>query len=57
MKVILGLMKPETRLEVRAGAEKEKVESQSQAERLKAVESVEKVKMEAAEARQVELKA
>ena len=57
MKVILGLMKPETRLEVRAGAEKEKVETLSQKERLEAVISVEKVKMEAAEAAQVELKA
>ena len=58
MKVILGLMKPETRLEVRAGAEKEKVETLSQEERLEAVKSVEKVKMEAAEeAAQVELKA
>ncbi len=56
MKVVLGLMKPETRLEVRAGAEKEKVESLSQVEREEAVKSVEKVKMEAAEAGQVELK-
>ena len=57
MKVILGLMKPDMRLEVRAGAEKEKVETLSQAERLDAVVAVEKVKAEAAEAVQVEVKA
>ena len=56
MKVVLGLMKPDTRLEVRAGAEKEKVETLSQAERLDAVVAVEKVKAEAAEAVQVEVK-
>lgn len=48
MKVILGLMKPDTRLEVRAGAEKEKVETLSQAERLDGVKAVERLKTEAA---------
>ena len=57
MKVVLGLMKPDTRLEVRAGAEKEKVETLSQAERLDTVIAVEKLKTEAAEAVQTELKA
>ena len=44
MKVILGLMKPDTRLEVRAGAEKEKVETVSQVQRLEAVEAVAQLK-------------
>lgn len=53
MKVILGLMKPDTRLEVRAGAEKEKVETRSQADRLDTVKAVEMVKTEAANGAQV----
>lgn len=57
MKVILGLMKPDTRLEVRAGAEKENVETLSQAECEEAVEGVEKLKAGAAAAVHVELKA
>ena len=60
MKTILGLMKPDTRLEVRAGAEKEKVETLSRAECEEAVEAVEavgKLKAEAAAAVHVELKA
>ena len=55
MKVILGLMKPDTRLVVRAGAEKEKVETVSQVQRLEAVEVVAQLKTKADGAKQAEL--
>ena len=57
MEVVLGSMKPETRLEERVGAEKEKVETVTQVERLEAVEAVAQLKTQAAGAEQVELKA
>ena len=55
MKVVLGLMKPETRLEARAGVEREKTESLTQAQREKAIEAVKTVKGEAAPVVDVEL--
>ena len=57
MEVVLGLMKPEMRLEVRAGIKKEKVERVTQMERLEAVKAVAQLKTQAAGAKQVELKA
>ena len=42
MKVVLGLMKPDDRLKVRAAVEKEKGETRSQEQREEAIEAVEK---------------